>query len=620
VLLPAIRIIATIAREDAPVPTIDRRSSRVAAAALVFGLALSACDPAPTAPPATGPTSSASAQATAVSNATPTPKTGGTLYVLTQGEQWNHVDPQRVYTAEDLAFFGATTMRALTAFKVSADPIEGTTLVPDMATDLGTPANGGRDWSFTLRPGVTWQDGTDVTCEDIKYGVSRTFATDLINQGPTYAIAYLDIPTEVDGSSAYKGPYDGNGEDLYDKAVECDGRTITFHLNKPIADFNYTVTLGFGAVRQSDDTGETFGVEPAHWVTSNGPYQVDSYSVGQGGKYVLVRNKNWKQESDPIRKAYPDRWEVHFTVDPHVLDRRVMDAEGNDAFALQYGQVQPENLATAFGSPETPTAAFAGRAVSGFDPYTRYYWINVQKVTNVKIRQAMMVALDRAAIRDTFGGEFYASFADGVLKPNIGRDHAATGIWDCFFGQSIPPSGDPDLARTLIRESGESPPTLTFVAADTPTQAKAAQIVINSLGRAGISVVFEPIVPYCGYGFCEPYEDQLRDADFGAYGWGADWPNASTVIPPLFTKQGGWDLSQVDDPTFNSAVADALTMLDRAAQAQAWQALNRTAVELGWVIPTFFSLNQSIAGTRVGPIYRWPAYQAWPYAEMYVTP
>ena len=84
----------------------------------------------------------------------------------------------------------------LTAYKFSPDTTEGTSLVPDLATDTRHATDGGKTWSFTLRDGVTWQDGSAVTCEDIKYGVSRTFATDVINQGPTYAIEYLDIPYE----------------------------------------------------------------------------------------------------------------------------------------------------------------------------------------------------------------------------------------------------------------------------------------------------------------------------------------------------------------------------------------------------------------------------------------
>jgi peptide/nickel transport system substrate-binding protein len=569
--------------------------------------------------PAATPSPGASGPATVV---TPGPtadpnvaKKGGTIYILTQSEQWNQVDPQRVYTGEDLAFMGGTTMRALTAYKFSADPSEGTSLIPDMATDTGTPSDGGKTWSFTLRDGVTWQDGTDVTCEDIKYGVSRTYATDVINQGPTYAVVYLDIPTEEDGSSAYKGPYTKVGQDLYDKAVLCDGKTITFKLNKPIADFNYTVTLGFGAVQQSKDTGELFGTV-APYIPSNGPYKVESYTTGNGGKYILVRNENWKPESD-FRPAYPDRWEVHFGIDPLVLDQRIMQSAGNDAFAVQYGQIQPQNLGVIFTDPDHTTAEYGARAISGFDPYSRYYWIDNNKVKNVKIRQAMAVALDREAIRLNIGGAFAGGFADGLVKPNIGQDYAPTGFWDTFFGKAIDPHGDPELAKKLITESGEAAPKLTFNFADTPVNGRTAAIVIDSLGKAGFTVTPAPLEPGKYYSIVF---DPAKSGEFGTAGWGADWPNASTVLPPLLTQAGGWDLSQLDDPAINAEVDAALTELDRAKQATLWQALNKKSAEAVHTLPTFFGLSQTIGGTKVGPLYRWSAYGSWPYGEMYVLP
>lgn len=542
------------------------------------------------------------------------PQKGGTIYVLTQSEQWNQVDPQRNYTGEDLAFFGGTVMRGLTAYKFSADAAEGTSLVPDMATDLGTATNGGKTWAFTIRDGVTWQDGSDVTCADVKYGVSRTFATDVINQGPTYAVVYLDIPTDADGSSSYKGPYSKKGQDLYDKAVTCDGKTITFNLSKPIADFNYAVTLGFGAVRESDDTGETYGTV-APYVISNGPYKIDSYTTGNGGKMLLSRNENWKPASDDYRKAYPDKWEVDFGVDPKVIDQRIMQSSGNDAFAVQYGQIQPENLGVIFDDPDHTKAEFGTRAISGFDPYSRYYWIDNTKVTNVKVRQAMAVALDRAAIRLNIGGAFAGAFADGLVKPNIGGDYAPTEFWTKYFGQPVPDNGDPELAKKLISESGAPAPTLVFNFADTPVNQKTAAIVIDSLGKAGITVTPAPLEPG------KYYSIVFSDArgDFGTGGWGADWPNASTVLPPLLTQAGGWDLSQLDDPQVNAEVDAALTELDRTKQKTLWQALNKKAAENVYTIPTFFGLSQTIAGTKVGPQYRWAAYGSWPYGEMYVT-
>jgi peptide/nickel transport system substrate-binding protein len=584
--------------------------------ALILGLAaalmLAACGPGTTGSPGASTAGSPGASAGGSAAAG---KPGGTIYILTQAEQIDQVDPQRAYTGEDLAIFGATIYRSLVAYKYSEDPIEGTTLVPDMATDLGTPNADASQWKFTIRDGVTWQDGTDVTCDDVKYGVSRTFATDVINQGPTYAIAYLDIPLEADGqTSKYKGPYTGEGQDLFDKAVTCDGKTITFNLNKPVPDFNFTTTLGFSPVPKAADTGETYGTV-APFAVSSGPYKVESYTTGNGGKMVLVRNENWNRDSDDYRGAFPDKWEIDFGIDPKVLDQRLIASSGNDVTAIQYGNVQPENLSVVFADPQTANPDFEGRAASGFDPYSRYYWIDVNKVPNVKIRQAMAVALDREAIRLNIGGAFAGDFGDGVIKPNIGQDYAPTGLWTDFFGQAIPDNGDPELAKQLITDSGVAAPSLTFDFPDTPTNGQTAAIIISSLGKAGITVTPNPIEPGKYYSVVF---DPTAAHEFGTGGWGADWPNASTVIPPLFTQKGGWDLSKLDSADFNQKVEEAQVELDRTKQAALWQALNKEASENMYVIPTFFGLSQTIAGTGVAPTYRWPAYGSWPYAQMYV--
>jgi peptide/nickel transport system substrate-binding protein len=558
------------------------------------------------------------------------PPSGGTLYLLqpSTNQEWNQIDPQRAYTGEDLAFFGATIYRSLTAYKYDPDPVKGTSLVPDMATDLGTPNADGTEWSFTLRDGLTWQDGSEVTCEDLKYGVSRTFANNVINQGPTYAVAYLDIPANpiTDAAdaksaflSAYYGPYDGTGQDLFDKAVSCNGKTITFKLNGPHADFNYTVTLGFGAVPKAADTGETYG-QPGNLAWSNGPYKIESYSTGNGGEMTLVRNDKWNRSSDDYRGAYPDKWVVKFGIEEKILDQRLIASNGDDATALQYGAVQPENLGVIFSDSETALPEFADRAISGFDPYSRYYWLDVTKVTNVKTRQAMAVALDREAILANVGGDFYGTYGDGFVKPNIGADYAPTGFWDSFFGQAVPNAGDPALAKKLITESGEAAPALTFDFPDSPTNQKTAAIVIDSFAKAGMTVTPNPIASsYYATVFTNGH-------NFGTAGWGADWPNASTVIPPLFTDAGGWNLSHVADAAFEAKINEAFAQTDRAKQAVLWQDLNKYATENVFAIPTFFGKSQTIAGNGIGvaiegapgAMYRWAAYGSWPYAQLFV--
>jgi peptide/nickel transport system substrate-binding protein len=331
---------------------------------------------------------------------------------------------------------------------------------------------------------------------------------------------------------------------------------------------------------------------------------------------VLVRNPEWDPASDPIRKAYPDKWQVDFGVDPKVMDQRLMQSTGNDAFAIQYGNIQPENLNTVFTDPQTTAPQFAGRATSDFDPYSLYIWINVQKVPNLQIRQAMAVALDREALRVNAGGAYAGELGDGVIKPNIGVDYAPTGWAEDMFGEAIPPTGNVELAKKLIAESGEAAPTLKYDYPQTPVNDKAAAIVKSSLELAGFKVEPNPLEPGSYYSVVF---DPDKKSDFGTGGWGPDWPNASTVIPPLFTHEGGWDLSEVEDADFNARVKEAQTELDRPAQAALWQELNKYAAQQAWIIPTRFNLTQVIAGTKIQPTYQWSPYSSWPYAEMYVT-
>ncbi len=595
---------------------------------------------APTTAPSVEPTASA-AQPTA----------GGTLYLLMSttaangGVSFQDMDPQRIYTGEDLAFFSATMFLSLTSYQYSTDPVTANSLQPDAATDIGTPNADGTEWSFTLRDGMTWQDGSAVNCEDFKYGASRTFATSVITNGPTYAIQYLDIPTvdgyaaDADGkpvattTSAYGGPYDDNlsifsdkamtqpvpnDKAAYDAAVSCDGNTITYKLNHAVPDFNYTVTLGFDAVpnptdHPGADTGENYTNAP--W--SDGPYMIDSFSPGVGGSLVLVRNPNWVD--DGYRPALPDKWEVDFAIDPKVLDQRLMQPNGNDVYALQYGAIQPENLNTIFVDPHTAQPDFTGRAFSDYDPYSRYYWIRTDKVTNVKIRQAMAVALDRDAIRAAGGGEYVGDFADGVVKPNIGQDYAPTHLWDAQgpFGEDVPDTGDPALATQLIADSGEAAPTVTWDYVPGPVADQIAAIVQSNLQDVGFTVNLNPISEH----YYSVVQNPDTQDDFGGAGWGPDWPNASTVIPPLFTDNGGFNLSRITAdafPDFYNGIQTAATTLDRSAQATQWQQLNTTAADNMFVIPTFFGLTQTIAGTQVGSLYKWAPYGSWPYAQLYV--
>ena len=540
-------------------------------------------------------------------------KAGGTLYYLTNSEQFDQIDPQRIYTGEDLAFFSGTIYRTLTSYKFSADPTEGTTIVPDLATDTGTATNNAKTWAFTIRDGATFQDGNPITCADVAYGVSRTFATDVITGGPTYAISMLDIPDDPAGGSAYKGPYVGTGQELFDKAVTCsaDNKTVTFNLKRPVPDFNFTTTLlAFSPVPKAADTGEKYRDAPV----SSGPYMIQENKEGKGGKMVLVRNPKWSAASDDYRPALPDSWEVDYGIDPKVIDQRLIKSAGADATAMNL-LVEPENLSVIYVNPNEAQPQFAGRAVSALDPYVRYLAINTAKVPNLKIRMAIAAALDREALRKNAGGDFSGDYADGVIKPNMGADYAPTGMWDTLLGQKIPDTGDPEYAKKLIAESGEAAPTITFDYPQSPTADKAAAIVVSSLGKAGITAKPNPIEPGQYYGIVF---DPEKAHELISAGWAPDWPNASTIIPELFTAAGGFDLSQYDNAEYTAASDAAKIETDRAKQSKMWQDLNTQAMKDVVVVPTRFGRTQRLAGTQVNQsqVYLWPAYGSWPYGAM----
>ena len=527
---------------------------------------------------------------------------GGTLYILTEAEQILHLDPQRNYTGEDLAFASAYLNRTLTQYTLSKDNAEASELVADAATDTGTASNDGKTWEFTLKDGMKWQDGKDVTCEDFKYGISRTFATDVITDGPAFALSMLDV-------TDYKGPYAGDaaGQASYDKAVVCEGNKITFNLSRTAFDFNYAVTLSaFAAVRQDVDTAELYD----DTVLSNGPYKIESYV--KKDKLVLVRNENWDPATDTFRGAFPDRIEYIFAQPAAVITERLMADAGDDQMAISPDSVDSAKLAVVFSD-----AKFEKRRYNELDPYVRYYAINTKKVPNVMHRQAILAAVNRAELRTIAGGEYAGDYADGVVKPNIGVDYAPTGLWDGLLGEAIPDEGNTELAIKLIADSGEAfPQPFVIDYGQSETNDKAAASLVASLAKAGIVATPNAIEPGAYYGVVL---DPEKQGSMSAAGWGPDWSNASTVIPELFAANGGFNLSQWDDAAFLAESDAAKVITDRAEQAKAWQALSKKSMELALALPTRFGKEQRIHGSKIGGAYIWGPYGSWPYASISVN-
>ena len=543
-------------------------------------------------------------------------QTGGTLYFITHQEQFDHVDPARAYTGRDIAFFNSYLYRNLVAYKPVAGPA-GSSLVADLATNTGVPSDNAKTWKFTLRSGIKWEDGSPVTCADVAYGVSRPFAQDVITDGPQYLVQALDIPKNADGSSKYAGPYKKTGQALFDKAVSCKGNTVTFKLNRPFADFNYALTYPAGApVKKSKDTGDKYDLRPF----SNGPYKIAAYKIGD--EMHLVRNSAWSKASDGFRTPYPDDIVVRFGLAEDVRDQIILEDQIPNTINLD--ALLPANNRAFFEDPKR-----AKQRMNVYDPYVTYAAFNISAghMTNLAVRKAFFFAINTQALIDLSGGRvYYGDPGDNVIKPVLGVDYAPTkgNIHDPNWKIT----GNPEYAKSLLESIKTSDPAsykkatvdgIIYDLPNTATNQKASVLLADAFKAAGMVVKFN-FIPSGQY-----YSTVLnasKQNDVSRAGWGADWANASTVIPELFTKEGGFNLSQNwNDPAYAAfkKLSDAGKYeTNRAKQAAIWKQAAQYVMDQYWVSRPIFSKQQFSWGSKVGGVGYWEPQGTFLFGSLYV--
>ena len=322
---------------------------------------------------------------------------------------------------------------------------------------------------------------------------------------------------------------------------------------------------------------------------------------------VLVRNDNWSPESDRLPSGLPgqDRGQVR----PRPVGHRPAADPG-----LRRPTSRPPRSATRCSRRTSPpSSTTTGSRTAGstsFDPYSDYYAINVKKVPNLKQRQAIAVALDRAQIRTIRAAPSPVTWPTASIKPNLPPDYAPSGMWTGLLGQKIPDTGDPELAKKLIAESGEPMPTITFDYGDTPSATRRPPRWWPRSAKAGIKVKPNPIE-------AGQYYSIVFDPDkAGELMWRRLGPGLAQRVDrhPGAVHPDRWlrPLPGRRQGLQRQGRRRAKASTDRAAQADAWKALNKEAMQNVWVIPTLFGRSQSLAGSKVhsasgddGDVYFW---------------
>ncbi|MFG2954543.1 ABC transporter substrate-binding protein [Streptomyces sp. NPDC048291] len=499
---------------------------------------------------------------------------GGTIYSLDQFDM-DHLDPAQIYVSTE----GAITrpiLRGLTGYKV--DDKGGATLVGDVATDAGTMKDGGKTWSFTIKDGIKWEDGAELSMDDVRHSFERLFA-DFVTEGPRYVQQWLV------GGDKYKGPYSGKSL----ASIEVSGKTITFTLTEARTDFNYTLAMpGYGLVPKKHDTKEAYDKRPY----ALGPYKIESRSVGKS--LTFSRNEHWDAATDPIRNAYPDKFVFQFGFQPVASTDRYIADKGNDQYAMSiFNEVAAERIAQVLTN-----ATLKKRVLTQVDTVTYYWPINMTRVKDVKVRQAINWAWPHQQLQTIRGGRSTSELATTILSP-------VTPGYTKFdlYGVDKKPGGDAAKAKALLKEAGQEGYKLVIAYQQSDNAVKQAVAIKNALEAAGFTVVNKQIDKTTFY-------TQIGKIDNGydlfAAGWSPDWPNGYSVFYPCWSGEnigdGRSNYAQLNDPSVNKAINAAAKIADTAAANKAWGAVDKQIMELSAVVPDYHSIRNWMYGSKIGNV------------------
>jgi peptide/nickel transport system substrate-binding protein len=509
---------------------------------------------------------------------------GGTWHVLTTSKEIS-LDPAK---SQNLGISSIhLVLRGLTSWKTEQG--KAAELVPDLATDTGQVSDGGKTWTYKLKPGLKYADGSPIVAADIKYGVERSFAPEL-SGGLGYHKSLLV------GGDKYTGPYKG-GELA---SVETpDDTTIVFKLNKPFGDWPWIVSMpAFSPVPKKADT------DPAHYgekPVASGPYQVKSYAPGS--KLELERNPGWDKSTDQARTGLPDAIVFEMGLQPDVVNQRLIADSGDDKFAATTGTSVPAALIpTVTGNP-----AVKARVATSPSGALEYLAMNTKRpaLANPEVRKAIEYAVDKQAVQVAEGGpEFGGDIASTLITPGI----EGYNKYDLY---QAPPAGDPEKAKQLLAAAGVSNLNLVL-AADTTNGLGVAQAIQQGLTRAGIKVTIKPL----DY---EPWSDLVTgnkpDFDLTVSSWLPDFPSAIGNIQPLFASSeignGGYNLSRYSNPAVDSAIAAATAESDLGKAAGMWGAVDKQIMADAPIVPLIYARNAFLHGSKVQNFYL-SAYPPYP--------
>ncbi|MFC8670082.1 ABC transporter substrate-binding protein [Streptomyces sp. NPDC057199] len=471
---------------------------------------------------------------------------------------------------------------------------KGAEVTPDLATSTAKISDDGKTYTYTLRDGVTWEDGKPITSKDVKYGIERVWAQDVLSGGPVYLKDVLDPKGE------YPGPYKDKSKDkLGLKAIETpDDKTIIFKLPEANSDFEDILGLTSASpVRQDKDTKSKYGLKPF----SSGPYKFQSYTPNK--KLVLVRNENWKQSSDPVRKAYPDKISLTLFTNANDMDQRLINGD----YDLDIGQtgLSPQGRTTALKQHK----ANLDNPVSGYIRYAVFPQ-SVKPFDNEHCRKAVIYGADHESLQTARGGPVAGGdIGTNMLPPSVPGSEGQK--YDPYESATTNKNGNVAKAKEELKACGQPNGFKTTIAVrnNKPVEVATAESLQASLKKVGITVDIDQFDGAQTTGIIGSPEN-VKKKGYGIIimGWGPDFPTVQGYGMPLWDSKyilesGNNNFALIKDKSIDGLFDDYVKELDEAKKVEISTEINHKVSEGAYYLPFVFEKFINWRSSRLANVY-----------------
>jgi YVTN family beta-propeller protein len=519
---------------------------------------------------------------------------GGTLTIVTPvvPGDFTGIDPSAVPAPKDTIEAERLVYDGLVAFR-NVGALSGSTLVPDLARAIPAPTNHGLTYTFTLRRGIRYSDGTTVKARDFVLGLHRQ----LISKEDIHAFFWNVRGAET----CTKQP---KHCDLAQGITTDDSTgTVTFHLTEPDPDLPYKLTLFLYPMPPG--TPLTEATTP---IPGTGPYKIGGYQeLKQTGGYReaagfdLVRNPYFTQWSYAAQQAgFVDR--IHYQREDLTTAERLV--EQNKADLVQLADSPAGSLPG--GLLDSVHDRFPTRLHLQEQPITHWVVLNTRLApfNNPKARRAFNYALDRDKWVRRNGDRLPTSVPTCQILPRNFPGYQPY----CPYTVN-PDNGEyhgPDLAtaRKLVEESDTKGMHVTVHGLAEPSWHRTTlflKSVLTDIGYHADIKEYEAKPESLRY-FSTP--DHKAQVSYG--GWEADFPSPSNFYyngdDCASVAAGGWGFATACKPALDDAANKAVTLeaSNPSEAVRLWADIDHKLVDLSFVVPLSNDTTPIFVSNRVG--------------------